>query len=289
MSKILVFFPDTKKEDENKCFDLLTSRNETVSSRQHFFAISKKLSGFAKDSKTSLPTSEESESPPPDISETPEIDGTEKFLEEIASLELDRPQLFFHLVSALLGLIQNEVMSKEDDSFIQFIDKCFAYLTSNHNIQLLMYHEYGICNIIFSFLYEVSSHKDGISKILSTSFYSNYQKLIQGYLHKRSQPSLVLGIDTMKHVITCLSQCVLTSPPNHNNEVLKLLNKFSQLGFFDMMLTTMTYLDSTELENQFTKQSLQKLDIMYKHLVKISKHLKNSKGFCNGLTSKSNP
>ncbi|XP_066923807.1 lysosomal-trafficking regulator-like [Clytia hemisphaerica] len=276
---------NTKGEDEKKSFDLLTSKNETVSSRQHFFAISKRVSGFVNDLKSSLTTSEESESST-EMSLTP-IDRKDKLLDDIKSIELDRQQLFFHLVSALLGLIQNEVMSKEDDSFIQFIDKCFTYLTSNHNIQILLHHKYGICNIIFSLLYEVSSHKDGISKILSTSFYSNYQKLIQGYLQKKSQQSLVLGIDTMKHAITCLSQAVLTSPPNHNNETLKLLNKFSQLGFFDMMLTIMNYLDSTELESQFIKEILQKLDIMYKSLVKISKLLKNSKGFCNGLTSKS--
>ena len=243
--------------------------------------ISQQLSGFSTNVRESDSSSEEESSKEDPIESS---DNEVDLINKIKTLKFDNCQLFFNLVSTLLGLIQNDSMPKEEDGLISYADKCFAYLLSN-DMNLTGYHQFGLSSILYSLLFEISSHKDGSAKMITTSIYSNYQTFIQRCIDNGNQQNLLLGLDSLKHLLSCMSQsaALLSNQSSHNTEIFQIFSKFTQLNFFELLKSMLASID--ELGDS-PKQYFQYLDAISKFLVKINKKLKNTRNFCNGVSNK---
>ena len=266
--------------------EIFIPKNDSVSNRAHFLSISQYLSGFSVNSGESDASSDDESASLSLKNNSTEADNEIDLINKIKKLKFDNCQLFFHLVSTLLGLVQNDSMPKEEDGFISYADKCFAYLLSS-NMNLTSYHQLGLSSILFSLLFEISAHKDGPVKILSSPVYSNYQTFIQSCIDKGNQENLLLSLDSMKHLLNCMSQSVglLSNPSSHNSEVFQLLSKFTQLNFFDLLKSMLVNIDGDDLQDETSRQCFQYLDAISKLLVKIVKKLKSTRNFCNGVSS----
>lgn len=262
------------------------SKNEPFSSRQHFLSITQKQCGLITETIDSSSLSED-EGGNTDVKSFSE--SKEDLLSHIKNLKLDRQQLFFHLVSTLLGFVQNDVMSKEYDSLVDCIEKCFGYLLKQSS-NLTWYQHYGLSHVVYTILYELSSSKEGISKVVGSSFYSQYYTTIQIYLQKSSPDSLLLCIDSTRNVFTCLSQTVnaTSNTSCHNSDIVKIVAKFTQLGYFDLLKTIYNNIDHLQQDHEFLKNCYHRLEQIFKLVVKVSKQLKNVKGFCSSVVYKGN-
>ena len=263
---------------------LQLSKNEPFSSRQHFLSITQKQCHLITNIVDSSSLSED-EGANADIKSFSE--SQEDLLSHIKKLKLDRQQLFFHLVSTLLGFVQNDVMSKEYDSLVDCIEECFGYLLKQ-NAHLTWYQHYGLSHIVYTILHELSSSKEGISKIVGSLFYSQYYTTIQSCLQKTSPDSLLLCIDSMRNIFTCLSQTVsaTSSTSCYNSDIVKIVAKFIQLGYFDLLKTICNNIDNFEQDREFFKNCYHRLEQIFKLVVKVSKQLKNAKGFCSSAVNK---
>ena len=205
---------------------------------------------------------------------------------KIKTLRFDNKQFFFHLVSTLLGLIQNESMSKEENCLTNWSEKCFSLLLTN-NSNLARYYQIGVNSILFSLLCEISVQKDGPAKILSTAVYSNYQTYIQRCISKENKQDILLGLESMKNFLNFISQSIgmLSNQSSLNNECLQLLSKFTQLNFFDLLKSIFVCVDSNESLEENSKICFQYLDTISKLLIRIAKRLKTARNFCNGVSS----
>ena len=279
---IFLFLQGAKFEDKQN-LEIFIPKNDSVSNRAHFLLISQQLSGFSTNVRESDSTSDEEE----DSSKADPIEAADNeidLINKIKRLTFDNRQLFFNLVSTLLGLIQNDSMPKEEDGLISYTEKCFAYLLSN-DLNLMCYHQFGLSSILFSLVFELSSHKDGPAKIIPATIYSNYQAFIQRCIDNGNKQNLLLGLDSMKHLLSCMSQsaALLSNPSTHNTEIFQIFSKFTQFNFFELLKSMLASIDGLD-DNP--KQYFQYLDSISKSLVKINKKLKNSRNFCNGVSNK---
>lgn len=270
-------------------------KSDLFSSQWYFLYISRKLCNLPTDNLENGNSSSDDESR--DSNQTKDTCPDEEVLETIEGMKLDHQQLFFHLFSTILGLVQNDVVSKDHNCCMSYLEKCFALFSPDstqqgQNQNLSWYHHYGMNHLTFVLLNGLSNSKDGLEKILSNTYYTNFYTVIQSYTQKLSQPIyLFLSLNSMCHITTCLSQslnlCMTSSC--HNSDLLKLFSKFIQLNYLELLKKILIELDTSfadDPDNLIRKQCYQRADVTLKHLVKMSKQVKCIKGYCDEVNHK---
>lgn len=271
--------------------DFFSAKSDSFSSQLYFHYISRKITSLPTNNleNVNLSSDEEFRSSSQALGAN-QTYRDEEVLETIENMSLGHQQLFFHLFSTILGLVQNDVISKEHNCCVSYLEKCFTFLSldtaQNPNQMLSWYHYYGLNHLYFVLLNGLSSSKDGLEKILCSTYYANVYAVIQNYVQKVPQPIyLFLSFDSFSHITTCLLQTMnlFMASSCHNSDLLKLISKFIQLNYTDLLKKILIELGTSfqDDSNIIVKQCFERAEVVIKQLAKISKQVKCMKGYCD--------
>ena len=208
----------------------------------------------------------------------------------ISGIKLLRKELYFYILSTFLGLAQNDIMSRDCGIYISFIDVCLNFMSSPMS-KLTSSHCYGLVKVIAALLFDLSGNKDGLMKVTASTFYADLFNICQIFMHDQSQSVYVfLCLNTYASVLSCLLQsfaCVASSPSSYT-DISKLLTKFIQLNYFELLIDIITKFDLIYVHIEdlnissdiYTKQIVQFIELIIKQLMRLCKSVRGMKDRC---------
>lgn len=290
-----LIFQGSKENDED--IKLLPVKANPSSFKSHFQALSQKLIGLQSSvkNKSSCSSSELSDS----ANSKRETDVICASLSErIKAISVPRKELFYQILSAFLQLAQNDYMLRDTAIYLSFIEKCLHDMSNDHlstqKYKLSHYHYYGLIQIVMALLSNVVKTKDGLSMVNTKTFYTELLAHSQMFVqNKTTTVCLYLSLSTIKSAVTVLCQSINQNTLYAVPEILKLIEKFLELSYFQFLRKLAVSID-TEIgkngreENRacaesdtYLKHCILCFDLILKQLSKISKQLKGLKGQCS--------